>query len=63
MGFSRVGDQFELALDDVRLKCSPEPWEGRSPRDLTRVALSGIFKARAGRLTDFIRFGQYDLFD
>ncbi len=28
--------QLELALDDVRLRI---PWEGKSPRELTRVAL------------------------
>ena len=30
----RVGDQYELVLDDVR---SVVPWEGKSPRELTRA--------------------------
>ncbi len=39
------------------------PWSGRSPRELTRVANSAIFKAQAGKSTsDFVRDeNQYDL--
>ena len=32
-GTPHVGDQLELALDDQRVRI---PWEGRSPRGLTR---------------------------
>ena len=41
-----TSDQLELALDDKRLKI---PWEGRSPRELTRVHTEGIFKASAAK--------------
>jgi len=34
---SPVGDQLELALDDVRVKI---PWEGQSPRGLTEAGMS-----------------------
>ncbi len=37
------GEQLELALEDRRVKV---PWEGRSPRGLTRVALGFIFDPR-----------------
>jgi len=37
--FSHDSDQLNLDLDDVRLRI---PWEGRSPRGLTRVA-KGLF--------------------
>ena len=33
---SRVGEQLTLSLDDVRSQ-SLEPWEGRSPRELTKA--------------------------
>ncbi len=36
--------QLELELGDARLNL---PWGGRSPRGLTRVALSSIFEAQA----------------
>ena len=55
------GEQLELfegGLVTVVL-----PWDGRSPRALTRVALSGIFKAQAGKsVSDFVNPDQYDLF-
>jgi len=38
--------QLELALNDVRVNV---PWEGRSPRVLTRAAMSPIFKAQAAK--------------
>ena len=38
------------------------PWSGRSPRGLTQVALSGIFKAQADKsLSDFVCAAQGDL--
>jgi len=59
---SRDGDQYLL---DLR---SPEgavqvPWQGRSPRGLTRVALGVILKAQAGKsMSDFVSDeNQYDL--
>ncbi len=40
------------------------PWEGSSPRALTRVSLSGIFKTRGGKsLSDFVDPAQVDLFE
>jgi len=57
----RDGEQLEMALGDVRVKL---PWNGRSPRDLTRVALSGIFKARAVKsVSEFVDADQGDLFE
>ena len=56
------GEQLSLALEgEERLRI---PWDGRSPRALTRVGLSLIFKAQAAKSTsDFsIDPGQYDLF-
>ncbi len=38
--------QLELSLDDVRVNV---PWVGKSPRALTRAALSPIFKAQAAK--------------
>ena len=37
-GPPRIGEQYVLALDDVRLKRAVEPWEGTSPRALTKAA-------------------------
>ncbi len=52
--------QLILELDDVRLRI---PWEGRSPRVLTRVARSLIFKAGAVKKDDRNRDPtQLDLF-
>ena len=61
-GVPRIGDQLELRLPGL-VDLSREPWEGRSPRGLTRVALSTIFKAQAEKSTgDFVRDeNQYDL--
>jgi len=44
----RVGDQLELQLLGV-LPITALPWGGRRPRGLTRVALSVILKAQAGK--------------
>jgi len=41
-----IGDQLELALEDERLNL---PWNGQSPRALTRAAKSAIFKAQAAK--------------
>ena len=41
----------QLVLELVPMKELRIPWEGRSPRDLTRVGLSGIFKAQAAKNT------------
>ncbi len=40
---SRVGDQFVMTLDDVRSKT---PWDGASPRSLTKCAK--LFSLGAG---------------
>jgi len=57
----RVGDQLEMwpgLLEEERRL----PWGGRSPRGLTRVAMSPIFKARAAKKDDrFDLTGQIDL--
>ncbi len=57
---SSVGEQLELfegGLTVVRI-----PWEGRSPRALTRVGLGITLKAQAAKsVSDFVRTGQYDL--
>jgi len=53
--------QLSLALDDVVLEI---PWSGRSPRGLTRVANSLIFKAQAAKKRErSVLSVQYDLFD
>ena len=46
---SRVGDQLELALDDVRLQRRVAPWGGRSPRELTRAHRRFTLKAQAAK--------------
>ena len=53
--------QLELGLDDVRIRI---PWQGRSPRDLTRIAQSIIFNAGAAGRHEFpeIDPGQLKLF-
>ncbi len=43
-----VSDQLELALLDLRLKCSPNPWSGRSPRELTKGWIRCKLKAQGG---------------
>ncbi len=59
---SRVGEQLELALLDERLK--RVPWNGRSPRDLTRGAELFIFQQRAEKsVRDFVNDDQGDLFE
>ena len=56
----RVGEQlsfFEGGLYSLR-----DPWCGRSPRALTRVALGLILKPRAEKsVSDFVDPEQYDL--
>ena len=42
---SRVGEQLELSLDDVRLKL---PWQGRCPRVLTR-AYNALYSRREAK--------------
>jgi len=52
-----VGDQLEMTL------FPGEPWEGRSPRGLTRVGLGLIFKALAVEsASDYVDPLQLDLF-
>ncbi len=46
---SRKGDQLVLSLDDVRVRRVVIPWDGRSPRALTRAARALIFEAQAGK--------------
>ncbi len=60
-GSSRIGEQLELwsSRDMGEIVV---PWEGRSPRELTRVVMSGIFKAQAGKsMSDFVSSVQCDL--
>jgi len=62
MWHSRKGEQYELWSDHhggyVRV-----PWEGRSPRDLTRVSCSIILKALADKsIRDAVDPLQVDLF-
>ena len=53
--------QLELELDDVRLKV---PWNGRSPRGLTRGSQVVILKAQAGKGRPQTRMpAQRDLFE
>jgi len=53
----RAGGQLELGL------FAGEPWEGRSPRALTRVNMGLIFKALAEEsASDFVDPLQLDLF-
>ena len=55
-----AGEQLELFdLHEVEVAV---PWSGRSPRDLTRVALRGIFKAQdAKSMSVFVDPAQCDL--
>ncbi len=54
-----TGVQLELSLGDVRLKI---PWEGRSPRDLTRSAMALYSSHGAEKsVSDFDRFGQLEI--
>ncbi len=57
----RDGDQLELLLFDVRRRI---PWEGRSPRGLTRAAQVFILKAGAAKKRERSRGcrGQLELF-
>ncbi len=49
---------FEGGLERVRI-----PWDGRSPRALTRAALSSIFKAQAVKSTsDLVLSNQIEMF-
>jgi len=57
---SRVGEQYELALDDVRVRV---PWSGVSPRALTRVNNDVKFSVtRQKNMSALVLRGQYDLF-
>jgi len=62
---SRIGEQLVLSLDDVRLKRVVVPWDGLSPRDLTRAGLRRILTAQDGghevdprQVEMFARFGR-----
>ena len=59
---SRVGDQLELALGDVRLKL---PWNGRSPRELCRLLTRSLYfqRKRGGHVSDLIPPQQLMLFE
>ena len=59
---SLVSDQLSLELPGL-LDAARVPWGGRSPRGLTRVQLSPIFKAQAEKsVSDFVSDeNQYDL--
>ncbi len=62
MHTSRAGEQLSLFTGRVMRELTVSvPWEGRSPRALTRVALSGIFKARAAKsMSEFVDVEQGD---
>ncbi len=52
----------QLSLFEGELALSRIPWEGRSPRALTRVGLSPIFKAQAEKsVSDFVSADQLEL--
>ena len=58
----REGDQLELWAVREEYGYREVPWRGLSPRALTRVALSGIFKAQAVKsMSDFVNPEQCDL--
>ena len=50
--------QLELELEDVRVRV---PWDGRSPRALTRCAMRPIFKARAAKKHERICLDPFQL--
>ena len=55
------GEQLELPFEGGLERLSI-PWDGRSPRALTRVGLSRIFKAQdVKKREQFVLSGQYDL--
>ncbi len=55
-----IGEQLELPFEGGLPGCSM-PWEGCSPRALTRVAMSRIFKAQAVKKRErFDLSGQLD---
>ncbi len=57
-----LGEQLQLALEGEEILRIP--WEGRSPRALTRGSLSGIFETRGGKsVSDFVDPAQVDLFE
>ena len=62
---SHVGDQLVLGLNTEGGHGSPSrvPWEGRSPRDLTRVALGLILKPRGVKSVSDLFSAQLDLFE
>ncbi len=45
---SRIGEQLELSLDDVRLQRVVVPWNGVSPRVLTRAYSRFILETQGG---------------
>ena len=55
----------QLVLEGILSQCAKIriPWDGRSPRDLTRVRFSPIFKAQAEKsVSDFVSDeNQFDL--
>ncbi len=57
---SRVGEQLELALLDKRLRV---PWNGRSPRELTRAHNSLFLRHGPQKsVSDLVCVGQLELF-
>ena len=53
-----MNEQLELALDDVRLSI---PWDGISPRALTKGAKVLFSKRERQRTTDFVDVDQVDI--
>ncbi len=54
-------DQLEL-FAATAMGCVSVPWEGRSPRELTRVGMSSIFQSREKEcMSELISPGQCEL--
>jgi len=59
----RKGEQLVLSLDDVRLQRVVVPWDGRSPRVLTKAYARYILKAQGGgREVDPRQFEMFEMF-
>ena len=63
MNASHIGEQLELfGPEEMRRIVVRVPWQGRSPRSLTRVAESLIFQSREKKcMSELIERVQIDL--
>ena len=63
MNASHIGEQLELfGPEEMRRIVVRVPWQGRSPRSLTRVAESLIFQSREKKcMSELISPLQYEL--